>query len=70
MLFIGSIRERLFIVALDEDEYFQALDSSATLGIAGGGIGCSACKLRAEGHSESHLHLERKTLPAMRSGGR
>jgi predicted nucleic acid-binding protein len=38
MLFIGSIRERLSIVALDGDEYAQALEASAARGITGGGI--------------------------------
>jgi predicted nucleic acid-binding protein len=38
MLFIGSIRERLSIIALDGDEYDNALETSATLGIVGGGI--------------------------------
>lgn len=38
MLFIGSIRERLSIVALSGDEYADALQSSAALGIVGGGI--------------------------------
>ena len=38
MLFIGSIRERLSIVALNGDEYADALAVSATLGIVGGGI--------------------------------
>ena len=38
MLFIGSIRERLSIVALTGDEYADALQSSAALGIVGGGI--------------------------------
>ena len=38
MLFVGSIRERLAIVALDGDEYANALESSAALGIVGGGI--------------------------------
>jgi predicted nucleic acid-binding protein len=38
MLFIGSIRERLSIIALDGDEYGDALQASATLGIVGGGI--------------------------------
>ena len=38
MLFIGSIRERLSIIALDGDEYCDALQASATLGIVGGGI--------------------------------
>lgn len=37
MLFIGSIRERLAI-ALSGDEYADALEASASLGIVGGGI--------------------------------
>jgi predicted nucleic acid-binding protein len=38
MLFIGSIRERLSIVALTGDEYADALQASSALGIVGGGI--------------------------------
>ena len=38
MLFIGSIQERLSIIALDGDEYAEALRVSASLGIVGGGI--------------------------------
>jgi predicted nucleic acid-binding protein len=38
MLFVGSIRERLSIVALSGDEYADALQSSSALGIVGGGI--------------------------------
>jgi predicted nucleic acid-binding protein len=38
MLFIGSIRDRLSIIALSGDEYGEALQASATLGIVGGGI--------------------------------
>ena len=38
MLFIGSIRERLSVIALGVDEYFDALQASAALGIVGGGI--------------------------------
>ena len=38
MLFIGSIRDRLSIVALDGNEYADALAASAALGIVGGGI--------------------------------
>ena len=38
LLFIGSIRERLSIVALDGDEDAYALEASAALGIVGGGI--------------------------------
>ena len=38
MLFIGSLRERLSIIALSGDEYADALEASAALGIVGGGI--------------------------------
>jgi predicted nucleic acid-binding protein len=38
MLFIGSIRERLSIIALNGDEYTDALRASAALGIVGGSI--------------------------------
>jgi predicted nucleic acid-binding protein len=38
MLFIGSIRERLSIIALSGDEYADALQTSSALGIVGGGI--------------------------------
>jgi predicted nucleic acid-binding protein len=38
MLFIGDIRDRLSIVALSGDEYADALQTSAALGIVGGGI--------------------------------
>jgi predicted nucleic acid-binding protein len=38
MLFINNIRERLSIIALLGDEYANALQASAALGIIGGGI--------------------------------
>jgi predicted nucleic acid-binding protein len=38
MLFVGSICERLSIVALDGEESAGALQASAALGIVGGGI--------------------------------
>lgn len=38
MLFIGSIRERLSIVALNGDEYADGIQSFAALGVVGGGI--------------------------------
>ena len=38
MLFVGSIRERLSIIALDGEEYADALEASSALGIVGGGI--------------------------------
>lgn len=38
MLFIGSIRERLSVIALTGDEYANALAASAALGMVGGSI--------------------------------
>jgi len=38
MLFIGNIRERLSIVVLDGEEYFDTLQASAARGIIGGAI--------------------------------
>lgn len=38
MLFIGSIRDRLTTIALDGEEYADALQASAARGIVGGGI--------------------------------
>jgi predicted nucleic acid-binding protein len=38
LLFIGSICERLSIIALNGDEYVEALRASAARGIVGGGI--------------------------------
>ena len=38
MLFIGNIRERLSIVALNSEEYARALQASAVRGIVGGAI--------------------------------
>jgi hypothetical protein len=51
MLLIGSIRERLSIIALSGDEYTDALQASSGLGIVGGEI-CDAmlahCDLRVQ----------------------
>jgi predicted nucleic acid-binding protein len=38
LLFIGNIRERLAIIALDGNEYLHALETAAALGIVGGSI--------------------------------
>ncbi|MCW5977312.1 MAG: PIN domain-containing protein [Bryobacteraceae bacterium] len=38
LLFISNIRERLTLVALDEQEYSYALESSAAAGLHGGAI--------------------------------
>ncbi|HEV3073015.1 MAG TPA: PIN domain-containing protein [Thermoanaerobaculia bacterium] len=50
MLFVGSLRERLSIVALDGDEVARALSESAALGIIGGAIYdalLASCALKA-----------------------
>ena len=38
LLFLGDIRERLTIVALDEQEYFQVVEASAAVHLSGGTI--------------------------------
>ena len=38
MLFIGSIRERLTLVALNGNEYVDALEAAAAQGVVGGSI--------------------------------
>ena len=38
MLFIGSIRERLTLVALNGNEYVDALEAAAAHGVVGGSI--------------------------------
>jgi predicted nucleic acid-binding protein len=38
LLFLGDIRERLTIVALDEQEYFQVVEASAAAHLSGGTI--------------------------------
>lgn len=53
LLFLGDIRERLTVVALDEQEYFQMAEASATANLSGGAIydailGHCALKAKAE----------------------
>jgi predicted nucleic acid-binding protein len=53
LLFLGDIRERLTLVALDEQEYFRVVESAASAGLASGAIydailGHCALKSRAE----------------------
>ena len=38
MLFVGSIRERLTLIALDGNEYVDALEAAAAQGVVGGSI--------------------------------
>lgn len=53
MLFLSDIRERLTVVALNDREYFEMAEASASAGLAGGAIfdavlGHCALKARAE----------------------
>jgi len=51
LLFLGNVRDRLTIMSLDHQEYFAAIEASAPLGIAGGGIYdalLAHCTLKAE----------------------
>lgn len=38
LLFLGNVRDRLTIVALDQDEYFRAVEAASAAGATGGGI--------------------------------
>src|SRR6185295_2247995 len=38
MLFLDEIRQRLTVVALDDEEYFEAIERFAGLGLVGGAI--------------------------------
>ena len=66
LLFLGNIRDRLTLVGLEEQEYFQALEASAAAGIAGGALydsllGHCALKAGAEAiftwNTKDFLHL-------------
>jgi hypothetical protein len=51
MLFLGTLRERLNVVALDASEYFVGLERFAALGITGGTIHdamMALCALKAD----------------------
>jgi predicted nucleic acid-binding protein len=53
MLFLASIRERLTLIALDDAEYFTAIEEASVLGVVGGSIydailASCAIKARAE----------------------
>jgi predicted nucleic acid-binding protein len=38
MLFLGTMRERLTIVTLDDEEYFMAIESASSAEVVGGAI--------------------------------
>jgi predicted nucleic acid-binding protein len=53
LLFLGDIKERLTLVALDEQEYFRVVESAAAAGFASGAVydailGHCALKAKAE----------------------
>lgn len=53
LLFLGDIRDRLTLVALNEQEYFRVAEGSGEIGLAGGAIydaivGHCALKAKAE----------------------
>ncbi|MGI8784405.1 MAG: type II toxin-antitoxin system VapC family toxin [Acidobacteriota bacterium] len=53
LLFLGDIRDRLTLIALDEQEYFQMAEAAAAASLAGGAIydailGHCALKAKAE----------------------
>ena len=51
MLFLADVRERLTLVALDEEEYTRLPSAGAAVGITGGGIYdaiAGGCAMRAQ----------------------
>ncbi len=38
MLFVATLRERLTIIALTEEEYFHCMEANSALGVVGGTI--------------------------------
>lgn len=38
LLFLGDVRQRLAMIALEDTEYFAALESAAAIGVAGGSV--------------------------------
>ena len=54
LLFLGNIRERLILIALNSNEYFKAVEVSSACGITGGAIYDAIlgyCALKAEAES-------------------
>jgi predicted nucleic acid-binding protein len=65
MLFIGSIRERLSIIALSGDEYADALQTASALGVVGGGIYdavLAQCALKAKAEAIYSWNTRHYTL--------
>jgi predicted nucleic acid-binding protein len=65
MLFIGNIRERLSIIALNSEEYADSLQASAVLGMVGGGIYdalLAHCALKAKAEAIYTWNMRHYTL--------
>src|SRR5260370_7485333 len=61
MLFLSDMRERLAIISLDDQEYFQAISAAAAAGVVGGTIYDALlvhCALKAKPHSISTWNLK------------
>jgi predicted nucleic acid-binding protein len=51
MLFLQEIRQRVTIVALDEDEYYETIEQASALAVTGGALYdalIARCALKAE----------------------
>jgi predicted nucleic acid-binding protein len=73
MLFISGIRERLSMIALGPDEYADALQASAALGIVGGGIYdamLAHCALKAKAEAIYTWNARHYTLCGREVAGR
>jgi predicted nucleic acid-binding protein len=73
MLFIGNIRERLSIIALSGDEYVDALEASAGLGMVGGAIYdamLAHCALKAKAEALYTWHTRHYALCGKEVAGR
>jgi predicted nucleic acid-binding protein len=73
MLFIGNIRERLSIVVLGSNEYADALEASAALGIVGGGIYdaiLAHCAIKANAEAIYTWNIRHYTLCGREVAGR
>ena len=71
MLFLENILERLTVITLTADEYYDTLKEAALAGVVGGAtydalLGRCAMK----GEAEEHLHMEPETFSTIFAGNR
>jgi len=67
MLFLGSIRERLAIIALSADEYADASKLRLPSGLSARHLRCHAGAVRFQSQSGSDLYVECASLSPMRT---